>query len=233
MAKEQEQNLNQIIRKDAKNCFVEALNDKFQNGRLHLFFATYDVSKPVKQRQTNKINIYLPIEEVTELCRQLSSGEFRYMLNKRKENKDNTPLYESLGGTSAKRLRALGNERKDKKSLSRMAGILAGQKSDILFVAQSGPGEENDKGLIVPKYGGQPENKVIVSMTFEAFSELLLVSKTHYEAWLTGWYLHRNAVMQAGRQGTAQSQKKSSPRAVEEPVDEEYGDEYDEYDVVA
>ena len=34
MAKEQEQNLNQIIRKDAKNCFVEALNDKFQNGRL-------------------------------------------------------------------------------------------------------------------------------------------------------------------------------------------------------
>ena len=80
MAKEQEQNLNQIIRKDAKNCFVEVLNDKFNIGRLHLFFATYDVSKPVKQRQTNKINIYLPIEEVIELCRQLSSGEFRYTL---------------------------------------------------------------------------------------------------------------------------------------------------------
>ena len=67
--------------------------------------------------------------------------------------------------------------------------------------------------------------------TFEAFSELLLVSKTHYEAWLTGWYLHRNAVMQAGRQGTAQSQKKSSPPAVEDTVEEDYGDEYDEYDV--
>ena len=47
MAKEQEQNLNQIIRKDAKNCFVEVLNDKFNIGRLHLFFATYDVNKPV------------------------------------------------------------------------------------------------------------------------------------------------------------------------------------------
>ena len=129
MAKEQEQNLNQIIRKDAKNCFVEVLNDKFNIGRLHLFFATYDVNKPVKQRQTNKINIYLPIEEVIELCRQLSSGEFRYMLNKRKENKDGTPLYESLGGTSAKRLKSLGQERKDKKSLSRMVTVSAGNRS--------------------------------------------------------------------------------------------------------
>ena len=61
MAKKREENLYQIIRKDAKNCFVEVLNDSFSIGRVHLFFATYDVSKPVKQRQTNKINIYLNI----------------------------------------------------------------------------------------------------------------------------------------------------------------------------
>ena len=29
MAKEKEENLYQIIRKDAKNCFVEVLNDSF------------------------------------------------------------------------------------------------------------------------------------------------------------------------------------------------------------
>jgi hypothetical protein len=26
-------------------------------------------------------------------------------------------------------------------------------------------------------------------MTFDAFSELLLMTKTHYESWLTAWYL--------------------------------------------
>lgn len=231
MAKEQEQNLNQIIRKDAKNCFVEVLNDKFNIGRLHLFFATYDVNKPVKQRQTNKINIYLPIEEVIELCRQLSSGEFRYMLNKRKENKDGTPLYESLGGTSAKRLKSLGQERNDKKSLSRMVTISAGNRSDILFVAQSGPGEEDERGLIVPRFGNQPEDKVVVSMTFEAFSELLLVSKTHYDAWLTGWYLHRNALIQSQQQQKAQAQGKKNQATESKTVENDYADEYDEYDV--
>ena len=68
-------------------------------------------------------------------------------------------------------------------------------------------------------------------MTFEAFSELLLVSKTHYDAWLTGWYLHRNAIMQAGKQGTSPTQKKNNQPAVQESAREDYDDEYDEYDV--
>ena len=59
MAKEREENLYQIIRKDAKNCFVEVLNDSFSIARAHLFFATYDLSKPSGERQTNTIHIYL------------------------------------------------------------------------------------------------------------------------------------------------------------------------------
>ena len=70
-----------------------------------------------------------------------------------------------------------------------MASIIVGQKSDFLFIADSGPGEENEKGLIVPKFGNKPENHVAVSMTFESLSELLLMTKTHYESWLTAWYL--------------------------------------------
>lgn len=40
----EERNPNQIIRKDARNCFVESLNDAFDRGRIHLFFATYDAT---------------------------------------------------------------------------------------------------------------------------------------------------------------------------------------------
>jgi len=45
---------------------------------------------------------------------------------------------------------------------------LTGSKSDFLFVADSGSGETDAKGLIVPRFGSKPENHVAVSMTFES-----------------------------------------------------------------
>ena len=35
-----DEKLNQIIRKDAKNCFVESLRDSFEIKKIHLCFAT-------------------------------------------------------------------------------------------------------------------------------------------------------------------------------------------------
>ena len=46
---------------------MEVLNDSFEIGRVHMFFATYDVNKPKGKRQTNSVAIYLPISEVIEL----------------------------------------------------------------------------------------------------------------------------------------------------------------------
>ena len=70
-----------------------------------------------------------------------------------------------------------------------MGKVCCGSKTDFLFVADSGPGETNAKGLIVPRFGKNPENHVSVSMTFELFSELMLMTKTHYQSWLTAYYL--------------------------------------------
>ncbi|MCB6647068.1 hypothetical protein LI154_17820 [[Clostridium] scindens] len=43
----EDRNQHQIIRKDARNCFVESLNDAFEIGRIHFAFATYDLSRPI------------------------------------------------------------------------------------------------------------------------------------------------------------------------------------------
>ncbi len=43
--------------------------------------------------------------------------------------------------------------------------------------------------LIAPKFGTRPENHVAVSMTFEVLSELMLVTKAHYQAWLVAKYV--------------------------------------------
>ena len=184
-----EKNPSQIIRKDARNCFVESLSDAFCNGRAHFVFATYDLNKPAGQRQTNNIHIYISIPELLELCRKLSCGELRYILQQKKQTGDSKPIQEWLGGTSAEKLRQYGKARPDGKSLSRVCKLMAAQKTDFLFTASSGPGEKDAKGLIVPKFGNRPENHVAVSMTFDALSELLLMTRTHYESWLTAWYL--------------------------------------------
>ena len=185
----EERNQNQIIRIDARNCFVESLSDSFGFGKAHFTFASYDLSKPSGQRQTNSIQIYIDIAELLELCRKLVGGELRYMMQGRKKAGDPTPLFQHLGGTSAEKLARYGRPRADGKSLSRTAQLICGSKTDLLFVADSGPGETNEKGLIVPRFGKNPENHVSVSMTFESFSALMLMTKTHYAAWLTAFYM--------------------------------------------
>lgn len=184
-----DRNQYQIIRKDARNCFVESLNDAFEIGRVHFSFATYDLSRPSGSRQTNNIHIYIAVDEFLELCRKLNSGELRYMLQSKKKAGENTCLYQHLGGTSAEKLVKQGRARADSKSLSRTVQLLPGSKSDFLFVADSGPGETDAKGLIVPKFGNKPENHVAVSMTFDAFSELILMTQMHYQAWLSSQYV--------------------------------------------
>ena len=187
----EDRNQNQIIRKDARNCFVESLSDAFGIGKVHLVFATYDVSKPAGQRQSNNVHIYMDVAELLELCRKLTCGELRWMMQQKKKSNDSTPLQQWLGGTSAEKLKQSGRSRADGKSLSRTAQLVCGSKTDFLFVADSGPGETNEKGLIVPRFGKNPENHVAVSLTWDALSELLLMTKTHYEAWLSAWYLQR------------------------------------------
>ena len=85
MSKDNERNQNQIIRKDARSCFVESLNDAFNIGKIHLAFATYDLSRPAGQRQTNNIHIYIAVGEFLELCRKLECGELRYLLQNKKK----------------------------------------------------------------------------------------------------------------------------------------------------
>ena len=177
----------QVARKDAKNCFVESLNDAFPLGRVHFAFASYDVNRPAGQRQTN--HIHIAVDEFLELCRKLECGELKYVLQTKKKTGDTKPLYQCLGGTSADRLAKQGRSRPDGKSLSRVAQLIPANKGDFLFIADSGPGETDAKGLIVPQFGNKPENHVAVNLSFESLSGLLLMTKMHYQMWLTSQYV--------------------------------------------
>ena len=134
------------------------------------------------------MKIYLDCGELLELCRKAESGELLLRLQDKKQKGDKTPLYQCMGGTSAEKLRRIGRPRPDGKSLSRIFQLLPGIKSDFLLVADSGPGETDEKGLIVPRFGKQPENHVVISLSMGHFCELLLLTRAHYLAWLTASY---------------------------------------------
>ena len=223
----EQQNLNQIIRKDAKSCFVESLNDCFRIGKAHLRFVKYDVSKPAKSRQTDMVDIFVDVSEVMELQRQFIGGEMRCRVDARKEKKDvTTPLFECMGGVSDTKLKLQDRRRRDKKSLSRIARLVIGAKKDFMFIAQSGPGEESEKGLIVPRFGDNPENNVAIGLTFADLSELILMTVAHYNAWLTGWYIHmgNQAQKQQSNQGVQETDEDD-----EEDADSDYDEEDDDY----
>ena len=213
----EERNQHQIIRKDAKNCFVESLSDSFDKGKAHFAFASYDLNKPAGNRQTNCVHIYISIPELLELCRKLSCGELRFLWQARKKAGDNEPILKWLGGTSAEKLAQYGKPRPDGKSLSRVAQLLAGQKCDFLFTASSGPGDKDAKGLIVPRFGKKPENHVSVSLTWDSLAELLLITKTHYEAWLTAWYMSQTHSAKTKSQA-AKAQEPPKPNPQPAPV---------------
>ena len=219
----EERNQYQISRKDAKNSFVESLSDAFSIGKVHFNFASYDLNKPAGQRQTGMVSIYIDVDEFLELCRKLTCGELRYMVQSQKSAASpKTALYQSLGGTSADKLKQQNRSRSDGKSLSRTLQVLTGNKSDLILVADSGPGETTEKGLIVPKFGNKPENHITVSMSLDNFSELLLITKTHYEAWLSAWYAQRITNPPPVQQTPPKPKNSEPPKAPAQAVPNEF-----------
>ena len=209
----EERNKSQIIRQDARNCFVESRSDAFEIDKIHFEFATYDTSKPKGDRQTNYVSIYLDVAEFYGLAHMVLHGHIhgtmtqykkimkeietyknanKNQLNdemQEKQKQINKPLFQSLGGTSADKLKQKGYERKDGMSLSRSISLSVGGKVDYLLCAESGPGQTDAKGLIVPKYGNSPEQRVSVAMNWQSLNEIMLMTKINYEAWLAAKYM--------------------------------------------
>ena len=184
----------QIIRKDARNCFIETKSDCFINNKVHLLFLQYDMARQKGERQTGNVNIYIDVPEFLHLTHEAMTGSLHHRAQQQKQRNDPKPLYEHLGGTSAERLAQYGRPRPDKKSVSRIVKLIWGQKVDYLFIADSGPGEADAKGLIVPRFGKNPENHVSVGLSWRNLDELLIMTMTHYQAWLTAQYINNPTI---------------------------------------
>ena len=149
-------NASQIIRKDGKNCFVESLCDSFGIDKMHLCFVNYDTSAEKGSRQTARIDIYVDAPEWIVWCSEAQLHITQKELERAKAANSYTPVIQVMGGVSADTLKKRGQERSDGKSLSRIMTVGWGNKLPVIIYAKSGPGEQDEKGLIVPKFGNKP-----------------------------------------------------------------------------
>ena len=217
-------NWGQIIRKDAKGCFVETKNDCFHIDKVHLQFVSYDTTQPKGDRYTANIHIYIDVPEFLALTQEAATGILHGRMQQYKQERKSDPLYEHLGGTSARQLAKYGKSRSDGKSLSRVVKLSVSTKSDYFLTADSGPGEENKTGLIVPQFGKNPEQHVSVILTWRQLNELLLTTVEHYRAWLAGRYMadwvqiHAPRFQEPGRRRSAQAEKIGQTQQPSSPV---------------
>lgn len=182
---ETKKNLNlQIIRLDGKNCFVEAMSGAFPIGKVNLNFISYDTSLKEGNRQTARINAYVGIGDFLVLAQDVLSGKIHTLAEKEKNSGNKYPqaVWSSMGGQSAKNA-----NREDGKALSRQIKIIPGLKKPFLLQAEQGPGEENATGLIMAKYT-KPEKKVMIPLSAEDLKKLVLMIKSHIDAFYGAVY---------------------------------------------
>lgn len=178
----------QIIRKDGKDCLMEVNTQAFSIGKVKLVFAKYDPNKPKGQRTTARIEIYLDFSTALEFSQSILDGRLSKLLVEANKKFEQTQkpwdknVSISMGGT------AHPKNRTDGKAESRTLSAQLGTNKPIALVASSGPGNVNDKGLIVPE---KPEHSVFITLSAEDIREVALMIKCNVEAYIQYEHLHK------------------------------------------
>lgn len=191
-----EQNPQQIIRKDGSNCFVEVLNSSFEINRVLFRFINYDKAREAGNKITASIDIYLTFEQFFRIAYDILDSRtlINALANDKKkaaeeEARTGSKVYMKprvlhMGGTSADSLRMKGKSRSDNMGISRVLKIMAGNKLPIMLIAEQGPGQADTKGLIVPRYGNKPEQKVVMPLSADDAKELFLITREVIRSYL-------------------------------------------------
>ena len=159
----------QVYRVDARSCFLEVLCDALPIDKVSLNFVYYDKNQPAGQREQGKVKIYMEIFQAATLSGDILSGRIAGLARKSKKKaveggeKYPEPVFALLGGTAAKN--TLNNQ-----AISRQFRLSPGSVKPYVAEAISGPGLEQENGLITPN--GKPDVAIRVPLEADKLKEL-------------------------------------------------------------
>ena len=180
-----------MFKLDGKNCFLEVVEDGFGIEKVQINFCTYDKSREPGKRQTAFIPFYISFEEFIVFADNVRIGRFKQKTDKAQaaataaQKQWADPVFHMMGGTTKEALNRSGRARADGMSISRQLRIYPGSKQAYLVVCEQGAGEQNEKGLIVPRYGTKPDQKVMVPVSEDAMHQLAARVSLEIQAYIT------------------------------------------------
>lgn len=201
-----------IIKFNSNDSIFEVVADTFNIGKVHIHMHKYDESKSAGQKVTQAVDVFVSIDEALVLCQDILTGNIPIRVKALKDKGEKyASAWQHLGGISATKLKekqeyALKAGRKledlkpnqksrpDGKSLSRVFKIVPSSRDSYAFTfqAESGAGEEDSKGLIVPKYGTKPENRVFMPVTPEQAKAFALKLNVCIQAYYNSKYVDKS-----------------------------------------
>lgn len=206
-----------VIRIDGKNCFVEVLDNSFPIDKVRLDFVAYDTAAEKGNRQTANIQIYVDVDKFLSFCEKVRFGGREYIKYCHEHTDYHEPLFQNMGGASATVLKKRGQSRKDGMGISKVLNVSASKKGYFL-TAKSGPGEENEKGLIVPKYK-EPEQKVSIALEHYDLIRLCRMVEMRYSAYLASEYIC-HPIEQREKPGEKKQESTKTPPPVKQKPEE-------------
>ena len=179
----------QIIRFDGKDTFFEVMANAFGIDKVQINFRKYDVTKTKGNKFTQQVDCYVNVEEALVLAQDILSGKIHALAEAEKAKGAKYPahVWQSMGGMSAEKAKEKGL-RNDGMALSRVIKLAPGNAKPFVLTAESGKGEQNSQGLIVPRYGTSPENRIMVALTGDQLKQLALMINIHLSAYYSAQY---------------------------------------------
>ena len=163
-----EENLNQIIRIDGKNCFMEALRNAFPIGKIQINFFQYDTTKEKGNKMTNEINIYLDFKDFDTIYYEIMhSGATIKNMNAMAMNPSLKEYEKQIilhrGGST--------NSENPNEINARQLKIFKGRTKPVVLRAEIGKGQKNKQGGYTMI--GSPERYVDIGMDYHDLEKLL------------------------------------------------------------
>lgn len=179
--------LNQVIRFDGRNVFMEVMDWALPIGKIILAFKEYDLSKPKGERFTKEIDIFMNVEEFEVLAHDISLRFIDRLARQAREIQKSggykycKEIYTDMGGTTFEMLAKRGKSRADKKDESRIFKITPGDKIPWILSAESGAGKRTETGLIAPD--GKPDVVIRVPLSEKDFRKFAIAVNNELQAW--------------------------------------------------
>lgn len=183
-----EANMNQIVRIDGRNCFVEvvkkamSLKAKNSEGKIQLNFVRYDGQT---KKQTGFGSFYFSFKEWFVLDDYIRKGEFvdDYVAAKTEQARTGesyaSPVKQYYKGTVSQG-----------QVISRALQLIPGNKDNTIVLALAqGPGEQTREGLIKP--AGKPAQTISVPMALDDMIGMIKLVDQEIQAHKTGEEVYR------------------------------------------